>query len=312
MFLRCSQEMHDALQMAMTGHARLLDQYAELQEKHIILISKMREIRDGVDNVKTVAKRAGLTCVEERWFDVQAKQIVCMKAEQEQYKEEINGLRSQLRDTADAVQAAGELVVRLKDAEQAAIKAKEEKAAAEQNARALRKQLGVVQKDHVEELSTLQQCLREFGSQICSLCGASTALEDKEQARGATDENVKADQASRPTMSESCCSTSNDTVSDSDSLVTVAVTIQKPGSLPEDKTSVLDTWSSGNDEGESHLEIDEDGGIEMRTISMKGYQYLQNEDGEDFECDIDDDEFLCESCGMPAKNGMRVCDWCFC
>lgn len=303
--------MHDALQMAMTGHARLLDQYAELQEKHIILISKMREIRDGVDKVKTIAKMAGLSCAEERWFDVQAKQIVCMRAEQKQYKEEINGLRSQLRDTADAVQAAGELVVRLKDAEQAAVKAKDEKAAAEQKARALRKQLGVVQQDHVEELSTLQQCLREFGSQICSRCGASTAPEENdsqpEKARGAADENVKANKA----VSESCCSTSNDTVSDSDSMVTVAVEIQK-GSLYADKTSVLDTWSSGNDEYESHLEMDEEGGIEMRTISMKGYQYLQNEDCEDFECDIDDDEFLCESCGRPAKNGMRVCDWCFC
>lgn len=123
-FPRCLLEMHDALQMAMTGHARLLDQYAELQEKHIIVVSKIREIRDGVENVKTVAKKAGLTCDDDRWFDVQAKQIVFMKAELDQYKEEIKGLRSQLRDTADAVQAAGELVVRLKEAEQAAVTAK--------------------------------------------------------------------------------------------------------------------------------------------------------------------------------------------
>ena len=116
--------MHDALQMAMTGHARLLDQYAELQEKHIILVAKMREIRDGVANVKTVAKKAGLTCTEDRWFDVQATQFVYLKAEQEQYKDEIKGLQSQLRDTADAVQAAGELVVRLKEAELAAVTAK--------------------------------------------------------------------------------------------------------------------------------------------------------------------------------------------
>ena len=121
---RCSQEMHDALQMAMTGHARLLDQYAELQEKHIILVSKMRVIRDGVANIKTVAKKSGLTCTEDRWFDAQAAQIAHLKAEQEQSKEEIKGLQSQLRDTADAVQAAGELVVRLKDAELAAVSAK--------------------------------------------------------------------------------------------------------------------------------------------------------------------------------------------
>ena len=121
---RCSQEIHDALQMAMTGHARLLDNYAELQEKHIIQLGKMREIREGVLDIKKVAKRSGLNNVEERWFDVQATQIVYMKVEQDRYREEIQGLQAQLQDTADAVQAAGELLVRLKEAEQAAIIAK--------------------------------------------------------------------------------------------------------------------------------------------------------------------------------------------
>jgi kinesin family protein 15 len=44
---RCSDEMQDALQMAMTGHARLLEQYAELQERHIILLAKHRKIKEG-------------------------------------------------------------------------------------------------------------------------------------------------------------------------------------------------------------------------------------------------------------------------
>lgn len=110
--------------MAMTGHARLLDNYAELQEKHIIQLGKMREIREGVLDIKKVAKRSGLNNVEERWFDVQATQIVYMKVEQDRYREEIQGLQAQLQDTADAVQAAGELLVRLKEAEQAAIIAK--------------------------------------------------------------------------------------------------------------------------------------------------------------------------------------------
>lgn len=121
---RCSQEIHDALQMAMTGHARLLDNYAELQEKHIIQLGKMREIREGVLDIKQVAKRSGLNNVEERWFDVQATQIMYMKVEQDRHREEIQGLQAQLQDTADAVQAAGELLVRLKEAEQAAIIAK--------------------------------------------------------------------------------------------------------------------------------------------------------------------------------------------
>jgi len=136
------------------------------------------------------------------------------------------------------------------------------------------------------------------------------------QTRDATGEDFKEIQAdglkSRPGVSESCSNVSNDySVSDSDSLVTVSVTIQK-GSVLEDKSSVLDNWSSGNDEVESHLGFDGDGGIEMRTLSMKGYQYLKNEEADDFDTDIDDDEFLCETCGKPATNGMRVCDSCFC
>lgn len=122
--LRCSQEMQDALQMAMTGHARLLDQYAELQEKHIVLLAKMREIGEGVNDIKKVAKKSGVSSVDDRWFEVQATQIVFMKVEQDQYKAEIKGLQAQLRDTSEAVQAAGELLVRMKEAEQSAATAK--------------------------------------------------------------------------------------------------------------------------------------------------------------------------------------------
>ncbi|KAG0628802.1 hypothetical protein M758_1G054100 [Ceratodon purpureus] len=314
---RCSQEMHDALQMAMTGHARLLDQYAELQEKHIILVSKMRVIRDGVANIKTVAKKSGLTCTEDRWFDAQAAQIAHLKAEQEQSKEEIKGLQSQLRDTADAVQAAGELVVRLKDAELAAVSAKEEKVAVELNVVALRRKLEVLERDHVEEMSTLQQCLREFGSQLCSLCGASTALEAIKDSHNVQVGNDREEDvqdklalgASSTGVTESHSSAlSDDNASDADSLVTIPVTILK-GSL-KDQTSVLESWSSGKDEGEDNLGFDEDGGIEMRILSRKGYQYLRNSESEEFEDDIEDDEFLCETCGLPATNGMRVCDLC--
>lgn len=121
---RCTQEMHEALQMAMTGHARILDQYAELQEKHILLLSNMREIRHGVIEYKKEAKNSGMNCVEDHWFDVQATQITYFKVEQERFKEQIRQLQSQLDDTADAVQAAGELVVRLKESERAATLAK--------------------------------------------------------------------------------------------------------------------------------------------------------------------------------------------
>jgi hypothetical protein len=194
----------------------------------------------------------------------------------------------------------------------------EGKAAVEQNVLALRRKLDVLQRDHVEEMSTLQQCLREFGSQLCSLCGASTALEGIKDSHNvqigdAGGEDVPdklAEVAKSARVPESCSSAlSDDNASDADSLVSVAVTIQK-GSNLKDQTSVLDSWSSGKDEGEDHLGFEEEGGIEMRTLSRKGYQYLRNSDSEEFEDDIEDDEFLCETCGLPATNGMRVCDLC--
>jgi kinesin family protein 15 len=116
--------MHEALQMAMAGHARILDQYAELQEKHLLLLANMRDIRHGVIEHKREAIESGLNAVEEQWFDSQATQITYLKVEQERSKEQIKGLQAQLDDTADAVQAAGELLVRLKESEQAAVLAK--------------------------------------------------------------------------------------------------------------------------------------------------------------------------------------------
>jgi kinesin family protein 15 len=120
---RCAKEVHEALEMAMEGHARLLEQYAELQEKHIGLLSKNRKIREGVTNLKKLAKKAGVTATETRWFESQAEQLVAMRIDHEHErdaaKDEVEGLKMQLRDTADAVQAAGELLVRLKEAEDA-------------------------------------------------------------------------------------------------------------------------------------------------------------------------------------------------
>jgi kinesin family protein 15 len=120
---RCTREIHDALQLAMEGHARLLNQYAELQEKYTLLLAKVREIRDGVSDMKTVARRSDMNATEAQWFDIQSSQIVAMKIELDREKkiarEEIQALHTQLQDTADAVQAAGELLVRLKEAEEA-------------------------------------------------------------------------------------------------------------------------------------------------------------------------------------------------
>nr|GEV80414.1 phragmoplast-associated kinesin-related protein [Tanacetum cinerariifolium] len=85
---KCSKEQKDAIEMAMEGHARLLEQYAGLEEKHINLLTSQRRIEDGILDVKKAAAKAG-----------------------------VKRLQAQLRDMAEA--EAGELLVRLKDAEEA-------------------------------------------------------------------------------------------------------------------------------------------------------------------------------------------------
>jgi hypothetical protein len=76
-------------------------------------------------DVKKMAKTAGVTSLESRWLDAQALQIAALKVEldEESQKsmEEIQELKTQLQDTAEAVQAAGELLVRLKEAEESVI-----------------------------------------------------------------------------------------------------------------------------------------------------------------------------------------------
>ncbi|KAB5552709.1 hypothetical protein DKX38_010020 [Salix brachista] len=46
--------------MAMEGHARMLEQYADLEEKHIHLLAKHRRIHEGIDYVKKAASTAGV------------------------------------------------------------------------------------------------------------------------------------------------------------------------------------------------------------------------------------------------------------
>ncbi|KAJ6698731.1 KINESIN-LIKE PROTEIN KIN-12A-RELATED [Salix purpurea] len=43
----------------MEGHARMLEQYANLEEKHIHLLAKHRRIHEGIDDVKKVTSTTG-------------------------------------------------------------------------------------------------------------------------------------------------------------------------------------------------------------------------------------------------------------
>lgn len=120
---KCAEELKEAMQLAMEGQARMLEQYADLEEKHMQLLARHRKIREGVEDVKKAAAKAGVRGAESKFINALAAQISALKVERErerQYlRDENKGLQAQLRDTAEAVQAAGELLVRLKEAEEA-------------------------------------------------------------------------------------------------------------------------------------------------------------------------------------------------
>ncbi|EFJ25368.1 hypothetical protein SELMODRAFT_414001 [Selaginella moellendorffii] len=168
------EELQDALEVAMTGHARLLEQYAELQEKHVALVAKQRRIREGVTDVRQMAMRAGASSSQLKWLESQAAQIVALNLEREQEREaaneEIEFLQSQLRDTAEAVQAAGELLVRLKEAEEAAAIANDAAALAEQDADRMYREMEKLKRRHATEMATLQQRLLESRLQRAAPC----------------------------------------------------------------------------------------------------------------------------------------------
>ncbi|KAH9577047.1 hypothetical protein CY35_01G194100 [Sphagnum magellanicum] len=304
---RCTREIHDALQLAMEGHARLLNQYAELQEKYTLLLAKVREIRDGVSDMKTVARRSGMNATEAQWFDIQSSQIVAMKIELDREKkiarEEIQALHTQLQDTADAVQAAGELLVRLKEAEEATSIAKKAAAVAEEDAEGMRHEIKKLEKQHGTEVAILQQQLSDALSSkpLSSLCPKCAGMSGH--------------------INLEC---TNETGDDVPSAALVAAILPSTKETQQEMVAekqkrktgtVVESWSCGEQIAEEDEEDEDDGEEDTMSFTTApaffrhsiGFQFLQNLDIEQFD---DNDEFLCETCGEPATNSMRICDSC--
>ncbi|KAK9159796.1 hypothetical protein Syun_006137 [Stephania yunnanensis] len=162
---KCSQELKEAMQMAMQGHARILEQYAELQEKHIALLARHRQMQEGIEDVKKAAAKAGVKGAESRFINSLAAEISAIKVDRVKEKlylmDENKGLRTQLRDTAEAVQAAGELLVRLKEAEEATAIAQNQAVEAEKEAEKAYQEIDKLKKKHQQEITTLKQFLEE-------------------------------------------------------------------------------------------------------------------------------------------------------
>ncbi|CAM0905071.1 unnamed protein product [Alopecurus aequalis] len=169
---QCSEELKEALQTAMQGHARILEQYAELEERHIGLLAMHRKIRDGVEDVKTRAAKAGVKGAELRFINSLGAEISILRAENK-------GLQDQLRDTAEAVQAAGELLVRLKEADEATTLAQNRALLAEQETEKAYQEIDNLKKNYDQEIVSLNQRLTEYSqhNDATSLPAVSINLE---------------------------------------------------------------------------------------------------------------------------------------
>ncbi|XP_062077549.1 kinesin-like protein KIN-12F [Humulus lupulus] len=162
---QCSEELDDALHRAVLGHARMVEHYAELQEKYNELAGKHRAIMEGIAEVKRAAAKAGKKGQGARFAKSLAAELSTMRVEREREREllkkENKSLKLQLRDTAEAVHAAGELLVRLREAEQAASAAEENLVNSQQDNEKLKKQLDKMKRKHKMEVVTMKHYMAE-------------------------------------------------------------------------------------------------------------------------------------------------------
>ena len=110
-----TEELDDALHRAVLGHARMVKHYADLQEKYNDLEGKHRAIMEGIKEVKRAAakagKKGGTRFAKSLSAELSSLRVVRERErerEREFLKKESKGLKIQLRDTAEAVHAAGE------------------------------------------------------------------------------------------------------------------------------------------------------------------------------------------------------------
>ncbi|MED6220466.1 hypothetical protein PIB30_045101 [Stylosanthes scabra] len=161
---KCTEELDDALNRAVTGHARMVEHYAELQEKYNDLVVKHEAVMEGIAEVKRAAAKASKKG-HARFAKSLAAELSVMRVEREKesklLKKENQILKSQLQDTAEAVQAAGELLVRLRESEHAASVAEENFSNVQQENEMLKMQIEKLKSKHKTEVSTMKQYLVE-------------------------------------------------------------------------------------------------------------------------------------------------------
>ncbi|KAL0905212.1 hypothetical protein M5K25_027401 [Dendrobium thyrsiflorum] len=163
---KCTQELKEALQTALQVHTRTLEHYADFEEKHMALLQKHRKMREGIFDVKKVAAR-GVKC-DSKFIESMSAQIETLREEREKerlyWRDENKGLQTQLKDTAEAVLAAGELFRRLKEAEDAAGNAKKRALIAERKTERAYQEIDELKKKYESQIVTLNHLLAESHS----------------------------------------------------------------------------------------------------------------------------------------------------
>ncbi|CAK8538887.1 unnamed protein product [Lathyrus sativus] len=160
----CTEELDDALKRSVLGHARMVEHYVDLQEKYNDLVAKHNAIMHGIAEVKKAAAKAGKRG-HARFAKALAAELSALRVEREReakfLKKENTSLKIQLRDTAEAVHAAGELLVRLREAEHAASVAEDNFTKVQQDNEKLKKQMDKLKRKHKMELITMKQYIAE-------------------------------------------------------------------------------------------------------------------------------------------------------
>ncbi|GBG71609.1 hypothetical protein CBR_g9025 [Chara braunii] len=168
-----SEEAQERFDGLMEGHARLINSFSELQEDNLKLVEKQRAMKRGVEDLKKKASLMGPHSAEARWLDRYAAELAAVHIEGNSAKTEVESLRAQLQETAEAVQAAGELLSRLKEAEDQILAVQDEAAIAEQHAEELRREMEKMTRRHATEMAVMEQRLRESRFRkagICQMC----------------------------------------------------------------------------------------------------------------------------------------------
>ncbi|KAG8365138.1 hypothetical protein BUALT_Bualt18G0073200 [Buddleja alternifolia] len=182
---KCTEELDDVLKRSVMNHARMVEHYADLQEKYNELAEKHRAMMEGIAEVKRAASKAGAKGRHgSRFAKALSAELSALRVERERerdlLKKENRSLKIQLKDTAEAVHAAGEVLVRLKEAEEAASLAEEKNTTIQEENEKLRRQMEKLKRKHKMEMVTMKQYLAESRLPEAALGGPSLYREDSD------------------------------------------------------------------------------------------------------------------------------------